>query len=144
MFDEKKMIILIDDDSICNSVNQLLIKKEFDHELAIQAFDNPSEALEFLTDSIKSKVFEKILVLLDINMPGMTGWELLKEYGLLEKNETEVDIFILSSSINQEDMDKAADDSNVIGFMSKPISNENVRKLYKGMNWDIFPPMMVS
>lgn len=134
---EKKLVILIDDDSVCNRINQLLIKKKFKSDDAsdyeVLTFQKPVEGLKYLIKSLKNKVYRKILVLLDINMPVMSGWELLEQYSSIPKHETEVVIYILSSSIYKGDLESVNQNPIVAEFISKPITPNAIEKFLKKM-----------
>ncbi len=133
----KKLVLLIDDDSICNSVNQILIKKKFKDdsscEMDIVTFQKPLEGFAFLLKLLESEVYKKILIILDINMPLMTGWEFLDEYARIPKSSTNVNIIMVSSSVYQSDIERANNNVNVEEFISKPITNENVANMYRKM-----------
>ncbi len=67
------------------------------------------------------------LILLDINMPVLNGWEFLDEFiALLPKLPVEIPVYMLSSTIDQADFDKAETYSVVKGFYSKPLTRENL------------------
>ncbi|MBS1493268.1 MAG: response regulator [Bacteroidetes bacterium] len=133
----KKLTLLIDDDSMCNSISKILLKKSYhfnsESEFEIISFSKPLEGLEFLKVSLQQHKFQKILILLDINMPLMSGWEFLKEYEDLFKNQTEVKIYILTSSVSKTDIDKAANNGNIQDLISKPLTSEIIEKLYTAM-----------
>ena len=135
---EKKLTLLIDDDSMCNSISKILLKKKFDleseNEFEIISFNKPIEGLEFLKEALYNHRFQKILILLDINMPLMSGWEFLTEYKHLFKEQTDVKIYILTSSVSRIDMDKAQDNPDVIDFISKPLTHSIIDDLYKIMS----------
>lgn len=134
----KKLILLIDDDSICNSINTLFFKKKFPRkdfpELEIKAFTNPGEGLKFISESLLTPERDDILLLLDINMPEMTGWDFLGEYSKLQKKEKDVKIYILTSSVNQRDITKAEMNADVTGFVSKPLTADVVKNLFDIMD----------
>lgn len=134
---EKKLVMLIDDDSVCNRINQIIIKKKFKsydvNEYEVLSFQKPVEGLKYLIKSLKNKVYRKILVLLDINMPVMTGWELLEQYSAIPRHETEVVIYILSSSIYKGDKERVNENPIIAEFISKPITPFAVDKFFKKM-----------
>ena len=67
-------------------------------------------------------------------MPLMSGWDFLVEYEHLFKNQTDIKIYILTSSVSKADMDKAENNKNVEDFISKPLTSEVIEKLYTVMN----------
>lgn len=134
---KKNLTLLIDDDSMCNSISKILLKKKFQlnspDEFEIISFNKPVEGLEFLKVSLQHHKFQKILILLDINMPLMSGWEFLVEYEHLFKDQTDIKIYILTSSVSRADIDKAKENSNVEDLISKPLTTEIIERLYNVM-----------
>ena len=67
----------------------------------------------------------------------MSGWEFLVEYENhfpeMTREQTEVKIFILTSSVSRADIDKAKENSNVEDFISKPLTTEIIERLYNVM-----------
>ncbi len=118
--------MLIDDSEIDNLVNKhILSKSELANE--IQIFSLAQEALDFFANSDENKYPE--LILLDINMPIMNGFVFLQEYSkLLGDRTNKIDIFMLSSSVDPNDIRKSEDYSFVKGFISKPLSLEHLSK----------------
>ena len=134
---DKKLTMLVDDDSTCNSLSKILLKRVFSadekNEVKIISFDKPVEGLKFLTEALIDYKFQKILILLDINMPLMTGWEFIAEYAGLPKTQTDVTIYILTSSVSKADMDSAKENLYVEDFISKPLTPEIIETLYEKM-----------
>lgn len=117
------LIVLVDDDPINNLINKRLISK-LDLSPAVMDFLEAEKALEFISkDGIKNT-----LILLDINMPVMNGWDFLYKYAELEKKRNDK-IVMLSSSIDHQDIKKSKDFSYVKGFIEKPLTREKLRKV---------------
>lgn len=83
---------------------------------------NGQEALDLITKNDSNDV--EYLVLLDINMPVMDGWQFLESLGTIQ-NLAKVHVVIVTSSIDTIDKKKAAKYSNVIGFFEKPLTQDN-------------------
>lgn len=132
--DNRKLVLLIDDDTICNTLNKLLIKKIFDNDVEILAYLNAIEAIKFLGDSLRENLYDKIIILLDLNMPVMDGWEFMDEYRTLPESNSTVFIYILSSSLHKNDVERASKDPNVIEFLTKPITIPVLKKLHALMS----------
>ena len=107
--------ILIDDDELTNILNKKIIKSVLPN-MAIEIFLDIDDALDWLkTNDNKGD----LLIFLDINFPGRSGWDFLEAYQsfpVLSK------IIMLSSSIVQADKIKALSYKNVVQFLSKPLS----------------------
>jgi len=71
-------------------------------------------------------------ILLDINMPLMNGWEFLDEYKRLNIDPTgKSKIFIISSSVFSNDINKAKSYTLVKDFISKPLNIDKIRELFE-------------
>ena len=116
-------IILVDDDSLTNYINKTILKRCLPG-VEITEFSDTYKALNFLRFHAEKGETE-FLILLDINMPDLTGWEVLEA---IERGFPELDakVVMLTSSIDQADREKAFTYERVISFVSKPIDNEKV------------------
>jgi CheY-like chemotaxis protein len=117
-----KSIILVDDDPINNLINKRLITKLSITE-KVDEFLEAEKALQKLR-TLDPK--EPTLILLDINMPVMNGWDFLNVY-LKEFPQRKDEIFVLSSSIDLQDRQKAMQYSVVKGFVEKPLTPEKMK-----------------
>ena len=71
-------------------------------------------------------------ILLDINMPIMNGWEFLDEYTRLNLDPLgKSKIFIISSSVFSNDINRARSYPLVKSFISKPLSVEKIKELFE-------------
>lgn len=117
-------ILIIDDDPLF----LLLIKKtiiKYELSKTIAAFTDGLEALESLKDAIKNQTQLPDILLLDINMPIMDGWEFLDLFKpLLETIDKKISIYIATSSIAENDKLKAKSYSIVIDYLLKPIDQQ--------------------
>lgn len=127
-----KKVLCVDDDSISLTISQLLLKRTGFATEVVTAIDG-SDALEyfdtlFSEDNPVENAPE--LILLDINMPVMNGWEFLQAYvPLYSEKLARTRIVILSSTIDPEDFALAKQYPVVVQFISKPLSIENLEEL---------------
>ena len=88
------------------------------------------DALDFLIENDRNDTPPPELLLLDINMPGMSGWEFLEQYNDLElKNKSSIVTVMLSTSPNPYDLKQAEKNNLVSEFMNKPLKKDNVIEL---------------
>lgn len=123
-----KKIWVIDDDNIYQIIVQKIIKKTKMFS-SIHTYKNGEEALNTLKDLLKNNKELPDVILLDINMPVMDGWEFLDEIELLDSKNLNFAIYIVSSSICNEDKNKAKSYQEISGFISKPFTKELLQKM---------------
>ena len=127
-------IWVIDDDPIFTFLTKTQITKRFDHIL-FESFTNGAEAIDELKNVISSDKKCPDLILLDINMPLMDGWEFIEEYkALMGQLEQEVFILMVSSTIDIEEIESVKDHKEVQGFMSKPLIMDELIRLIENDN----------
>ncbi|TDS15137.1 response regulator receiver domain-containing protein [Maribacter caenipelagi] len=122
-----KEIMLVDDNSIDNYVSKIVVEKEnFTETITVKS--SAIEALDYL--KAKTDNFPE-LIFLDIKMPIMDGFEFLLEFSkfTVDKKENSA-IVMLSSSINNADMEAASNEQHVIDYLSKPLSKDKLAKVF--------------
>lgn len=127
---KKIPVWIIDDDAIFKIIAQKIIQKSENLE-TMSTFSNGQEALEALKIAVSKNENLPDIILLDIEMPIMDGWEFMSHinpYTPILK-EKKIKIFILSSSIAIEDKLKAESNSNVSGYMTKPITLKDLQTI---------------
>jgi CheY-like chemotaxis protein len=128
-------ILLVDDDEINNFISIKLIKKAL-LTSDIMACLNGKFAIDQLVD-IQKHDPDKLpdYIFLDINMPIMNGWEFLDEYKRLNLDPMgKIKIFIISSSVFSNDINRAKSYPVVKSFISKPLSVEKIKELFEAEN----------
>lgn len=89
-------------------------------------FNNGKNALETLEKIILAEGTLPELILLDLNMPIMDGWEFLDEFIKIPCQQ-KVTIYIITSSIDNEDIKKAKTYSNVSNYILKPVTVDSLK-----------------
>ncbi len=115
-------VVLVDDDALTNMLNKKIIQS-IHPTIPISTFIEVDEALKFLKEADQ---LGDILIFLDINFPIKNGWDFLEEYKLFKTYST---VIMLSSSIDQQERNKSKKYSQVIDYVSKPLSFEYVTKV---------------
>ena len=119
---KKKIIWIVDDDPIYQTIINKLIQKS-DAFSSHSSFLNGKEAITALSSALEVDDNLPDLILLDINMPVMDGWEFMEEIKTIKsKIHKQIIIYIVSSSIAIEDRNKSKTFSDIIGYIPKPIS----------------------
>jgi CheY-like chemotaxis protein len=95
-------------------------------------FENGFEAIEGIKNKLKQGENPPDLILLDINMPILDGWQFLDEFKLIKKLlNKEIIIYIVSSSDNHVDITKAKDyKEEVKNYYLKPMSPEDIKAIF--------------
>lgn len=121
-------ILIVDDDRIiCLLQHKTLLKLELGHKISI--FYNGKDALEYVREPRDRNI--QFLVLLDINMPIMNGWEFL-DHCSDDSRTFGIKVAMVTSSINKSDRIKAMEYPQVVGFYEKPFTLEKAREVVMG------------
>jgi CheY-like chemotaxis protein len=122
-------IMLIDDNRDDNFFHERVIKKNNAAEIVI-AMQSAKEALDYLVSRNENKTPRPDLIFLDINMPGMNGWEFLHEYNKLDKQlQSRAIVIMLTTSENPDDQMKAKGINVVSDFKTKPLTVEMLEEV---------------
>ena len=120
-------VFIIDDDPIHQRIAQIIIEKYqlFDEFIS---YTEAEKALKFLKENLKNTQSLPDIILLDLNMPVVDGWEFLEVFESLHKDlDKAIRIFIVTSSVDEKDKLRAQVYSSVKGFISKPLTPDIIR-----------------
>ena len=120
-FEKLRTVMLIDDDKITNILTKKLLLKH-NPEMKVEIFNSPFESIEHL-EKLKVNNWEMPIIFLDINMPMMNGWQFLEKIASQNMSPT---IYILTSSVDRNDIEKARTYKNVKAFLTKPLTVEKM------------------
>ncbi len=116
--------ILIDDSKLDCLITEKIIQN-IGICASVKSFLEAAAALEYIKNNPASADGAKIILMLDIYMPLMNGFEFIEEF---EKLSPEIrnlySIFILSSSINENDQNRVANYKTVKHFLNKPLNGD--------------------
>lgn len=119
-----KKIMLVDDIAISNFIMKKMIQKVKPH-CQIFEFTLPKNAIDSIEEICPDLIF------LDLNMPGIDGWEFLN---FMNENHFENKVYILTSSTSELEMQQSKQYKNVIGFLIKPVNINMLSDLLKVIN----------
>ena len=122
--------IVIDDDQINNMLCKYSIR-QVNNELETNTFLEPEKGVEYILSNY-SKLDKSIptVLLLDINMPTWSGWDFLDKFEKLDTQiKNQIKVYMLSSSVDPKDMEKAKANPNVVDYIVKPLNRDIVAKI---------------
>ena len=124
---KEKLVYVIDDDDIYHFTIRRMIKiLELPYE--VKGFTDGEKALNYITERKSDLDSLPEVILLDINMPVKNGWQFLDEFKLIHKDlHKDITIFIVSSSANIKDEQRARDFLEVNGYVVKPFDFEQLK-----------------
>jgi CheY-like chemotaxis protein/PAS domain-containing protein len=117
----EKVVVFVDDDKVQHMINKKILLK-INPNLNLNFFECPVLALNWLTEN------KADLLLLDINMPRMKGWELLDH---LEEKGVDIEVKMLTSSVALEDIEKSKKYGRVSGFLVKPLQEAAIEEFIR-------------
>ena len=94
-------------------------------------FDDPEDALEAIREKVGKEKELPDVIFLDINMPGLDGWEFLDELRIIQKETAhKIKVYMVSSSVMESDMIKALSYPEVETYLTKPLSKEMLETIF--------------
>lgn len=121
-----KSILLIDDDDATNYLHKFYIN-EWGITEKVYVAVNGKEAIDFLRTNPDFQNEKPSLILLDINMPVMNGFEFLEEYAKLDEGmKASTVIVMLTTSLHPKDVQKADSFPDLKAYINKPLTKEEI------------------
>lgn len=125
-------IWLIDDDEIQNFINEKIILRFIPH-VTISKYLSAQSAI----DDLRTATDIPDVILLDINMPMMTGWDfmnIVETENLYAPAGKAIKIYILSSSKDPSDIEKMNEYTRLLGFFHKPLTLPNLQNIMQAIS----------
>lgn len=118
----KRNFIVIDDNKLdCFIEKKIILNTGISNQVSL--FLDANEALAFIKNGIPVETEEKSIIIVDIQMPLMNGFEFVEAFETLPADiQNSYVIFMLSSSINENDLNRVRNYKSVKQIISKPLS----------------------
>ena len=126
--ESSQLIYLVEDDPITALVTEAFIKRSKSCQCKVAHYADGQQAFDQLSRALRDEARIPDLILLDLNMPFMDGWDFLDACAGLSAGPA-VPVVILTSSIRPHDIERARRYENVKGYFSKPLDDAKVGQL---------------
>lgn len=124
MANKAPIVALVDDDKIFQLTASKTIRATAITDSILQ-FENGEQALKFIRDNSSNAESLPDYIFLDINMPLIDGWMFLEDYEHLKgKLSKPITIYMVSSSIDPRDVERAKKNTNVEDYVIKPVTRD--------------------
>lgn len=132
-------ICLIDDDDVYQFVMKKLIQGlDRPQVKKILSFGDGEQAMEYITNNIANHSELPNIILLDINMPIMDGWQFMDEYVKLKPRiGKKIIIYMVSSSKNEEDLEHAKHIAEISDYLVKPVTPDELKMIIDALQIEI-------
>lgn len=121
---------IVDDDLVSLFATKYGIEQS-NNGCSVIDFDNARMALELLSLNLDDIDFIPDIILLDLAMPDMDGWDFLREFEAIRHRPKKTDIYILSAFTNTRDRKRAKEHTLVKGYFDKPVHRNDLDKIFK-------------
>ncbi|WP_298484252.1 response regulator [uncultured Maribacter sp.] len=119
-------VCIIDDDEIYQYTMSLNLKS-LDSIGEIIVFNDGLEANNFMLDNLNNQEELPDIIFLDINMPVMDGFQFMEEYEKIKSKLTKnIIIYMISSSVDPVDIEKATQINDISDYLTKPIRQQQL------------------
>ena len=119
----RNLVMFVDDDPINNRMHELLFKGLYPQVTVIKttSVDDAISHLSSKPDQLPARIF------LDLNLPGKNGWQFIEEFKSLDLN---IDIYLLTSSIDLFNHDTSQAHPEVKDFLEKPLQEHQLKSIF--------------
>lgn len=124
---------IIDDDGMyIRLLKKIIEARKLCNNLLI--FNNGKESIDYFEAILKNLHEEEVpdIMFIDLNMPIMDGWEFIERFTKIENKFNKlISLYIVSSSINPVDIDRAKSLSNIKDYLVKPVRITELETIFK-------------
>jgi len=124
-----EIIYVVDDDDIYQyAIKRKILKRKLSAE--VNTFKNGQDAIKYLSEVVGRGEPLPDMILLDLNMPIMDGWDFLDEYVQISPKITKkILLYVVSSSVQSSDIDRAKSICGVTDYIVKPIDDQQLDEI---------------
>ncbi|AUP79745.1 response regulator [Flavivirga eckloniae] len=123
--------IIDDDDIYINLIKRVIETKKLCENLIV--FKNGKQSIDYFQALLENLDRDKIpdIILIDLNMPIMDGWEFIEQFTKIKNKFNKlITLYIVSSSINPADIDRAKSLNSIEGYLVKPIVINKLERIF--------------
>ncbi|RKR14045.1 response regulator receiver domain-containing protein [Maribacter vaceletii] len=130
----KLNVCIVDDDEIYQYTMSLNLKS-LDSVGEIKVFNDGLEATNFMLDKLHNQEELPDIIFLDINMPVMDGFQFMEEYEKIKSKLTKnIIIYMISSSVDPVDIEKATQIEDISDYLTKPIRQQQLMDILEKLD----------
>lgn len=133
MLSQIPVVCIIDDDVIYQyTITKTLQSKHLADKII--SFSDGEKAIHFFSENIRQSDKLPDIIFLDINMPVMDGWQFIDEYSKLKSQlEKKITVFMVSSSVDERDINRAKLIPEISEYMIKPIDSSQLQRVIQNL-----------
>lgn len=126
---ENPLVMLVDDSKVDLFLNQKFLDVS-NITNNILPFLSARKALQYLEDNMNCPEKLPLLILLDVKMPDINGFQFLDHFNKMHNSlERDIKIIMLSSTIDPKDLDRAKANQHVFDILRKPLNPSKLKEL---------------
>ena len=123
------VVCVVDDDDVYRFTIEKYIQM-LSSTTRVISFADGEEALDYFKENLDTEENLPEIVLLDVNMPIMDGWDFLNEYERIKSRlNKEIRVYLVSSSTDERDQNCSRNYPSVRDYLVKPIDEKYLKRL---------------